>query len=121
MTVYALGDETWVRILGPLGGAAITGIITLAIWWLNRQRPNKVQVRESGVTSLLRIAETMKPRIAATLDGQAVAGLSQLELVITNSGPETIKNIRLLTRAITVQHHDRAMRHTSHACHGSSF
>ncbi len=85
----------WDKVLGPLAGACITGLFAIIVWWLNRKRPNKVLVQELEIDSLVRIAKTVRPRIVATLDGEAVAGLSQAEVSITNSGAETIKDIVL--------------------------
>jgi hypothetical protein len=90
----------WDKILAALVGAIATGSFALVLWWLNRKRPGKIQVQEIEIDSLLRIADTVRPRIAATFDGQAVAGLSQTEFAITSDSADTINNI-----VITFQFH----------------
>jgi hypothetical protein len=93
-----LNDEPWGRIVGPTVGATITGFVALLIWWLNRKRPNRVEVREIELTSLLRVADTIRPRITATLDGHRIAKLSQMEVAITNASAETLRDISLTFR-----------------------
>lgn len=90
-----VSDEWWMRILGPVSGALISGLVALLLWRLNRKRPNIIQVREMEFVSLLRVAETIQSRITTTLDGKCVARLSQIELAIMNASSETIKDISL--------------------------
>lgn len=93
-----IADEWWVRVLGPVAGATVTGAVALIIWWLNRKRPNQLEVREVELTSLLKVGETIRPRIIATLDGQPIANLSQIEVAIMNRSLETIKDIAITFR-----------------------
>jgi hypothetical protein len=89
------GTSGWFTIVGPLGGAAITAVGALLIWWLNRKRGQYVTVLEEGRVSLLRIAEDVRQRIITTLDGKVVADLSQIAVRITNSGTEILRNLEL--------------------------
>jgi hypothetical protein len=88
----------WDKVVGPLVGATVTGVFALVIWWLNVKRPTRILVQELDITSLIRIADTVRPRITATLDGKPVARLSQVEVSITNESAETIKDILIRFR-----------------------
>lgn len=95
MLIVAQQLAEWDRVVGSLAGAVVTSVVALIIWWLNRKRPSKVLVQELDVTSLVRIAKTVSPRIITTLDGKPVAQLSQMELSISNETADTIKQIVL--------------------------
>lgn len=82
---------TWMSFLGPIGGALVTGLVALLVWWLNKSKPQKLLVSEIDTFSLLHIAEKIKPRLAATLDGKPVGQLAQVEYKVTNGSEHTIR------------------------------
>jgi hypothetical protein len=81
----------WMTILGPIGGALISALGALLIWWLNKKRPQHVDVLEIHRASLVDIASPVRSRIAVTFDGNPVKDLSQIALRITNSGADVLK------------------------------
>jgi hypothetical protein len=95
MVIFAEGAGLW-PILGPIGGAIVTGVVTLLIWWLNKKRPNKINVKEVDKLSLLRIAGTIRQRIKATFDDKPVVALAQTVFEISNASTETIRGIDLV-------------------------
>ncbi len=96
MPILAADPADWSAVYGAAVGATITGLFAVFVWWLGRRRPNKVLVREAGVTSLVRIAKSVRADIATTFKGSAVTNLSQVEFNIQNVGHDPIESVALI-------------------------
>jgi hypothetical protein len=83
----------WEWFIGEPGGVWIIGIVSvllLAYEHFQRARPKRLVVTEGERSSLLSVHPDFRDKIAATYEGVRVRELSQLEVVLSNRGNETI-------------------------------
>jgi hypothetical protein len=106
--LFADDPPAWVvSIFQGVVGAAIGAISTLLGIWVKRRRANLVRVREVEVSSILRIAATFRPHVAATFDATPVGNLSQIEMAITSDSSDPMKDISI---RITFPEHTRVLQ-----------
>jgi hypothetical protein len=95
LSPLADGDDLAGKLIVAAVAAIITGAFSLLIWWLSKKKPNIIQVRDVELSSLLRVAGTIRPRIKSTFDDRPVNALSQIDYEVFNTGPDIIKDIQI--------------------------
>lgn len=95
MVIFAQEVMDWSKIIAAIAGAGISAAFGLLLWWLNKKKPNKIEVLTIRILSLVNVARTVRSRIVTTFDNRPIAALSQVEYAVTNTGPDTIADIVL--------------------------